>query len=241
MTDLNPVTAFSAGGDHSRFVQADGSLWAMGRNHAGQIGDGTNTDRASPVKVVNSGVAEVASGLSHGYYLTTSGDLWAMGWNADGQLGDGTVTNRNTPVQVLNGSNVSKVSAGSKEGYFIKEDGTAWAMGRNDFGQLGNADTADQSTPEIIFGWKELAGHSQARYANDGLEVIDGKLYFAGGYDGTSSDTFERYDPLANQWTPLPSLNSARNGVIGTVLNDQFYAIGGYNTFLFSFEFGGNL
>ena len=221
------VTTFSAGGDHSRFVQADGSLWAMGRNHAGQIGDGTNTDRASPVKVVNSGVAEVASGLSHGYYLTTSGDLWAMGWNADGQLGDGTVTNRNTPVQVLNGSNVSKMSAGSKEGYFIKEDGAAWAMGRNDFGQLGHADTADQSTPEIIFGWKELTGHSQARHAYDGLEVIDGKLYFAGGSDGTARDTFERYDPLANQWTPLPSLNSARSGMIGAVLNDQFYAIGG--------------
>ena len=81
------VTALSAGGDHSRFVQADGSLWAMGRNHVGQLGDGTTTDRASPVKVVNSGVANVASGLSHGYYLTTGGDLWAMGLNADGQLG----------------------------------------------------------------------------------------------------------------------------------------------------------
>jgi N-acetylneuraminic acid mutarotase len=122
------------------------------------------------------------------------------------------------------------VSAGSKEGYFIKEDGTAWAMGRNDFGQLGNADTADQSTPGIIFGWKELADHSLARLVFDGVEVIDGKLYFAGGLDAADRDTFERYDPSTNQWTPLPSLTASRNGVMGTVLNDQFYAIGGYNT-----------
>ena len=121
------VTALSAGGDHSRFVQADGSLWAMGRNHVGQLGDGTTTDRASPVKVVNSGVANVASGLSHGYYLTTGGDLWAMGLNADGQLGDGTTTNRNSPVQVLDGSNVSQVSRVPRR-LFHQEDGTTWAM-----------------------------------------------------------------------------------------------------------------
>jgi alpha-tubulin suppressor-like RCC1 family protein len=227
MTDLNPVTAFSAGGDHSRFVQADGSLWAMGRNHAGQIGDGTTTDQASPVKVVNSGVAEVASGLSHGYYLTTNGDLWAMGLNADGQLGDGTTTNRNSPVQVLNGSNVSQVSAGSKEGFFVQGDGTTWAMGRNDFGQLGKADTASQSTPAMVFGWEEKASHSQARYLYDGVEVIDGKLYLAGGVSGTVSDTLERYDPNTDQWTTLASMTQARYGHLTAVHNGLLYVLGG--------------
>jgi len=172
-------------------------------------------------------VTGVASGLSHGYYLKGSGDLWSMGLNADGQLGDGTTTNRNSPVQVLNGSNVSQVSAGSKEGYFTKIDGTTWSMGRNDFGQLGNTDTADQSTPAMVFGWEEKASHSQARYAFDGVEVIDGKLYFSGGSDGVSRDTVERYDPATNQWTTLASLNTARTGTMGAILNDQFFAIGG--------------
>ena len=36
------------------------------------------------------------------------------------------------------------------------------------------------------------ASHSQARYGFDGVEVIDGKLYFAGGDDGVTRDTFER-------------------------------------------------
>ena len=61
VADLNPVTAFSAGGDHSRFVQADGSLWAMGRNHVGQLGDGTTTDRSSTVKIETVNWEEKAS------------------------------------------------------------------------------------------------------------------------------------------------------------------------------------
>ena len=79
MTDLNPVKGFSAGGDHSRFVQADGSLWAMGRNHAGQLGDGTTTDRASPVKVLDGNVTSVTSGSSTGFALLGNGQLVTMG------------------------------------------------------------------------------------------------------------------------------------------------------------------
>ena len=221
------VTALSAGGDHSRFVQADGSLWAMGRNHVGQLGDGTTSDRASPVKVVNSGVANVASGLSHGYYLTTGGDLWAMGLNADGQLGDGTTTNRNSPVQVLDGSNVSQVSAGSKEGFFTKSDGTTWAMGRNDFGQLGNGSTTDVRTPARLLTWKQNQSISKPRKVYSGAELLNGKIYLAGGFDGNSSADFESYDPILNQWSSLPSLSEGLIGSMTGTLDGKIYSIGG--------------
>ncbi len=35
------VTAIAAGDDHSLFLKSDGSLWAMGYNDFGELGDGT--------------------------------------------------------------------------------------------------------------------------------------------------------------------------------------------------------
>ena len=46
----------------------DMSLWAMGSNNVGQLGDGSNTDRSTPVKVVDSGVTTIA-GLSHSLFI----------------------------------------------------------------------------------------------------------------------------------------------------------------------------
>jgi len=45
------VTAVSAGGAHSLFIESDGSLWAMGLNNYGQLGDGTtnNTNRSKQI------------------------------------------------------------------------------------------------------------------------------------------------------------------------------------------------
>ena len=40
----------SAGNNHSLSVKSDGTLWAWGRNNYGQLGDGTTTDRHSPVQ-----------------------------------------------------------------------------------------------------------------------------------------------------------------------------------------------
>lgn len=41
----------SAGGNTTLHVRADGTLWAWEDNWFGQLGDGTTTDRLSPVQV----------------------------------------------------------------------------------------------------------------------------------------------------------------------------------------------
>jgi alpha-tubulin suppressor-like RCC1 family protein len=55
---LNLITAIAAGGGHSLAITADGEARAWGNNYAGQLGDGTEKDRHTPVamKFVKGGV-----------------------------------------------------------------------------------------------------------------------------------------------------------------------------------------
>ncbi len=49
---------------HTFFVKTDGSLWSMGLNTSGQLGDSSTTDRLAPVQIA-SGSTNVAVGGSH--------------------------------------------------------------------------------------------------------------------------------------------------------------------------------
>ena len=40
----------SAGADHSMARKSDGTVWTWGQNNDGQLGDGTKTNRATPIK-----------------------------------------------------------------------------------------------------------------------------------------------------------------------------------------------
>ena len=78
----------------SFFIKTDGSLWGMGRNDHGGLGDGSTTDRNVPIQILSSGVTEIAAGEHHSLFVKTDGSLWAMGLNSHGQLGDGSTTTR---------------------------------------------------------------------------------------------------------------------------------------------------
>jgi kelch-like protein 18 len=51
-----------------------------------------------------------------------------------------------------------------------------------------------------------------------------------GGYDGVSSlNSVETYDPAADQWTMISSMEKHRSASGVVVLNNQIYAIGGHD------------
>ena len=63
----------SAGGYYSLALKSDGTLWAWGNNDCGQLGDGTDTDRWSPVPVPGlTDVASVSAGGWHSLALCTT-------------------------------------------------------------------------------------------------------------------------------------------------------------------------
>jgi alpha-tubulin suppressor-like RCC1 family protein len=133
------VTAIAAGSEHSLFLKTDGSLWAMGDNSFGELGDGTGSNCTNhPEQVVASGVIAIAAGGYHSLFLKSDGSLWGMGYDGYGQLGDGTPSDGINRPQQLVASNVTAIAAGSAHSLFLKSDGSLWAMGGNFEGQLGD-------------------------------------------------------------------------------------------------------
>ena len=127
------IVQIAAGDWHSLALFSDGSLFAWGANSTGQLGDGTNMIKYSPVKI-GTGFTAIAVGNNHS--LALKGNiLFAWGDNSYGQLGDGTNINRNSPVQI--GTGYSAIAAGYNHSLALKGN-TLYAWGDNGYGQLGN-------------------------------------------------------------------------------------------------------
>jgi alpha-tubulin suppressor-like RCC1 family protein len=139
MADYWIVGAVVAGDNHTVALKSDGTLWSWGDNSQGQLGDGTQIDRLSPVAVSGlTNVAAVAAGALHTLAVKRDGSVWSWGNNAAGELGDGTTTRRLTPVQVSGLTDVIAVAAGSSHSLALKTDGSVWSWGSNASRQLGN-------------------------------------------------------------------------------------------------------
>ena len=89
----------------------DGSVWAWGVNSHGQLGDGTSTNRLSPVRIEGYG-ADTAMRLPPGgmaartmSVVAADGTAVGSGWNSHGQLGNGGTDNVVTagPIPALGG------------------------------------------------------------------------------------------------------------------------------------------
>ncbi len=82
-------------------LSASGAALCWGGNGAGQIGDGTTTNRGAPTAVAGAlAFASVSAVRAHVCGLVATGVAYCWGDNIDGALGDGTLTNRSVPTAV---------------------------------------------------------------------------------------------------------------------------------------------
>ena len=99
---LEKIREKPAGSEHTCAVVVAGGVKCWGANASGQLGDGTNEKRNTPVNVlgVSGGVIAIAAGSEHTCALTTGGAMGCWGANSSGQLGIGTNEQRNTLANV---------------------------------------------------------------------------------------------------------------------------------------------
>jgi alpha-tubulin suppressor-like RCC1 family protein len=170
-------------------TSSSGDVWAWGYNGYGQLGDGTTTQRSTPVQVSGiTDIIDIAGGLYHTIALKSDGTVWAWGWNEHVQLGDGTTTQRSTPVQVSGITDVIDIAGGTYHTIALKSDGTVWTWGSNYYGQLGDGTTTQRMTPVQVNGITDITEIASGNQHSIALK-LDGTVWTWGyNYNGQLGD-----------------------------------------------------
>lgn len=193
------VVAVAAGFEHSCALTGAGAVYCWGRNEFGNLGDGTITDRNTPVIVATlaSGVIAIAAGRHHSCAVMANGTVKCWGSNAQGQVGDGSLDDRAGPVEVSGLTGVKAIDAGDSHTCAVTADGSVYCWGSNLHGQLGDGTTDDQTTPVLVsglFATAVSAGHSHScAITTSGGAKCWGKNELGGIGDGTTDD---RHTPV---------------------------------------------
>lgn len=160
--------ALTAGATHTCALNSAGGVQCWGDNRAGELGDGSQTRRSTPVAVsgLAGGVKAVTAG---GYFtcaLTDGGGVKCWGDNWAGNLGDGSGVGQTLPVNVAGlQSGVQAVSAGEAHACALLENGGVLCWGHNEDGELGDGTTMERTTPVAVSG---LGGKAIAISAGGG-------------------------------------------------------------------------
>jgi alpha-tubulin suppressor-like RCC1 family protein len=201
-SEAQPVIKIVAGNGGSLFLKSDGSLWGMGSDSYGTLGDGAplevsiiETNR--PELLAASGVTAIAGDGVTSLFIKSDGSLWGMGYNG-GALGNGSINPTNHP-QLIVASNVTAIVTGDAHSLFLKSDGSLWVMGLNDYGQLGDGKGLANGTYNNTNRPEQIVSTNVTMIATGGAHSLflksDGSLWAMGRNlegqlgDGTYNNT----------------------------------------------------
>lgn len=156
------VAAITAGHSHTCALAAGGRAMCWGRNWQGELGDGSATQRSTPVPVADlgPGVRTIAAGYVHSCAIDAHGAAHCWGRNLDGQLGDGTHRSQPRPVAVTGlRPNQRSIHTGRFHTCALDESGTAHCWGNNRHGQLGDGSTTGRLAPTLVHGLGQTTAH----------------------------------------------------------------------------------
>jgi alpha-tubulin suppressor-like RCC1 family protein len=222
----------SGGSYHTCGVTTDRKAYCWGVNGSGQLGDGTNVDRDTPVLVLG-GLAfkQVSAGNSHTCGVTTGNQAYCWGENTINQLGNGGGSDRSRPVPVAGGLSLRMIDAGFDHTCAIATDNRVWCWGSNDWGELGNGTRTEQSVPALVAGGLRFRQINAATNWSCGI-TTDYRAYCWGSGGGKLGDS----TMVALRTTPAPvaggrfftSVSGGLNHTCGVTTDHRAYCWG-YN------------
>ena len=199
-----PVASIAAGQDHVLALTRQGAIYAWGRNHHGQLGDGTVTDRAAPVQVPVPDAAQVAAGNASSAALTASGAALVWGRAVPGPAGLGAADlARPRSLTLPKGTTPAMVDGGQRHLVVLTSHGELLTFGVDPGGKpLPDSLPLDPS-------W----GHVESISAGDNhtVALTDTGVVLAWGANSHGQlgtrDTTNRRAPVQ---VPIPELSGGR-------------------------------
>jgi alpha-tubulin suppressor-like RCC1 family protein len=192
-TGKTPVQVISGAG-HTVVLMTDGTIYAVGDNASGQLGNGTTTG-ANTLTLMTNNTGRVPIRISAGEHQTVvlmaDYSIYGTGGNFWGQLGigtNGTGTNVTT-LTLVNNTNWSgkvprSISCGHTHMIVLMTDGTIFGTGLNSNGELGNGNNTNRNTLGLISNTTTKTIRTVSCAGNHTMFLMTDNTVWGTGYNG---------------------------------------------------------
>ena len=234
-----------AGGNSQTIaIDKNGQAWGWGFNGSGQTGDGSATDRLTPVSVIGQKktFCKIGSGNGVSLAIDNYGRLWGWGFNGNSQVGNNTSAAMRTPTRVCTNRTFCEITAGNTHVTAVEKNGQVWVWGANATGQLGNPINTSVLTPVSVIGAVKTFCKIYAGTAR-GLALDKyGKAWAWGlgtnGYGSLGTGRKINWDPFLSNWS---SGNVFTNSPVEVYGNRTFCTISQRNDTVLAVDYTGRV